>query len=312
MVVLTLGVVQFQSYQEAQLDTITEADVEIDNYIPYANDNTLATLDKEASIQFDDDLPVLDGATALYPIYAAFAEAVYPEGTYNPDRSAVRRTQTDNAYTALLHEEVDIIFAPAPSSNQRAEAEELNVEFELTPLGREAFVFFVNETNPIESLTSEQLRSIYTGEVTNWAEVGGESGTIQAFQRPEGSGSQTALQQFIGEDELMDPPAEDRVAGMGGIITETADYRNHPHAIGYSFRFFATEMNDTDEVRLLAIDGARPTRENIANDSYPLSSEFYAITRAGEDDEKVATLVEWMIGPEGQTIVERTGYVANE
>ncbi|GAK02743.1 phosphate ABC transporter, periplasmic phosphate-binding protein PstS [Geomicrobium sp. JCM 19037] len=204
MVVLTLGVVQFQSYQEAQLDTITEADVEIDNYIPYANDNTLATLDKEASIQFDDDLPVLDGATALYPIYAAFAEAVYPEGTYNPDRSAVRRTQTDNAYTALLHEEVDIIFAPAPSSNQRAEAEELNVEFELTPLGREAFVFFVNETNPIESLTSEQLRSIYTGEVTNWAEVGGESGTIQAFQRPEGSGSQTALQQFIGEDELMD------------------------------------------------------------------------------------------------------------
>lgn len=110
----------------------------------------------------------------------------------------------------------------------------------------------------------------------------------------------------------MDPPAEDRVAGMGGIITETADYRNHPQAIGYSFRFFATEMNDTDGIRLLAIDGVEPTRENIANDTYPLSSEFYAITRVGEDDENVATLVEWMIGPEGQTIVERTGYVANE
>ncbi|GAK10604.1 hypothetical protein [Geomicrobium sp. JCM 19039] len=79
LILLTLGVVQFQSYQESQLETITEADVEIDHYIPYTNDNTLATLDKEASIQFDDDLPVLDGATALYPIYAAFAEAVYPE-----------------------------------------------------------------------------------------------------------------------------------------------------------------------------------------------------------------------------------------
>lgn len=64
----------------------------------------------------------------------------------------------------------------------------------LTPIGREAFVFFVNKRNPVDSLTVEQIKDIYSGTVTNWKEVGGKKASIRAFQREENSGSQTKLQ----------------------------------------------------------------------------------------------------------------------
>ncbi|WP_279401693.1 substrate-binding domain-containing protein [Piscibacillus salipiscarius] len=63
----------------------------------------------------------------------------------------------------------------------------------MTPIGREAFVFFVHADNPVDSLKVEEIQGIYSGNITNWKEVGGEDVEIRAFQRPEGSGSQTML-----------------------------------------------------------------------------------------------------------------------
>lgn len=95
---------------------------------------------------------------------------------------------------------------------------------------------------------------------------------------------------------------------MGGILQETSDYRNHQNAIGFSFRYYVTEMNKTDGIRLLEVNDIEPSKENIAAGTYPITADFYAITRQGEETEEVHQLIEWMTGPEGQQLIEKTGY----
>ena len=106
---------------------------------------------------------------------------------------------------------------------------------------------------------------------------------------------------------LMEAPKEDVVSGMGGIITRTADYRNYKNAIGYSFRFYSTEMVKNDMIKLLCINGVAPTLENIENGTYPIGGDFYAVTRS-DADENTLKLLEWVLSSQGQELVEKTGY----
>ncbi len=181
----------------------------------------------------------------------------------------------------------------------------------MTPIGREAFVFFVNTKNPVDSLTIEEIQGIYSGKITNWQEVGGENEEIQAFQRPEDSGSQTALEKLMVGIPIMEAPGEEIVTGMGGIIKETSDYRNHGNAIGLSYRFFSTEMVRNGDIKLIAIEDMQPSAESIRDDSYPLSAEFYAIT-VGERNENEQKFIDWILSNKGQWVVEETGYVSVE
>lgn len=279
-----------------------------------------AMLDQPAALSFaqvpQEQLPRLDCATALYPVQAAFVQAVYPapadDAIYSPydaRYSIARCTTTPEAYEGIVSGAVDMIFVAAPSQKQQEAARAKGVELVLTPIGREAFVFFVHRENPVESLTVEQLQGIYSGSITNWREVGGKNKPILAYQRPEGSGSQSALQRMMGDVPLLPATQETLQGGMEGIITRTAEYRNRNNALGYSFRFYSTQMVQENEIKLLALDGVPPTAETIRDGSYPQASHFYAVTRAGEQNPNVARLLEWILSPQGQTLIERTGYV---
>ena len=111
----------------------------------------------------------------------------------------------------------------------------------------------------------------------------------------------------MGETPLMDPPREDRIDGMGGIIDQTADYKNYKNAIGYSFRFYSTEMVGNEQIKLLSVNGVAPTLENIENGTYPIASQFFAVTRS-DADENTQALLNWILSEEGQELIEKTGY----
>ncbi|PIC70555.1 hypothetical protein CSV77_08725 [Sporosarcina sp. P16b] len=287
-----------------------DAEVEVRDYEPFTigQESKLAVLDEVATLELKDDLPRIDGATALYPLYAAFVQAVYPSKEYNPYDSEVMVNTTPIAYENLFSGEVDIIFAAGPSDAQMKEAEQLGLELKLTPIGREAFVFFVNQKNPIDNLELKQIQDIYAGKITNWKEVGGKNESIRAFQRPADSGSQTGLERLMGNIPIMDAPKENVPEGMGGIISEVSKYRNYKNAMGYTFRYYSTEMVGNDEIKLLAIDGVKPTKETIRTDDYPIASEFYVIT-AGTENPNTEKFIEWMVSPQGQELVEKVGYV---
>ena len=202
----------------------------------------------------------------------------------------------------------DVIFCAEPSAAQLEMAAAAGVEYELTPFGREAFVFIVQNENPLENITVEQIRQVYSGQVTDWSGLGVDGlGEIIAYQRPENSGSQTALEALMGDVPLMEAPGKWVASGMGDIL-EQVEYRNLPNALGYTFRFYCTEMEGS-AVKLLAIDGVGPTVENIRNGSYPRTSTLYVVTRKGESNPNVQILLDWVQGLQGQTLVEASGYV---
>ena len=306
-------------------ERIDEQDVNLSLYDPFREDTLAASLSEPSALSLTDDLPRLDGATALYPLYSSFARAVYPanysvfpegdievkDGTIIPekpgDNTVIACTNTDGAYRRLITGRADIIFVAGPSEGQLQMAREAGVELKLTPIGREAFVFFVNAQNPVNGLSINNIQRIYSGEVNNWREFGGNNSKIRAFQRPDNSGSQTALIQFMGDVPLMTPPTEDVASGMGGIISRVSSYRNYGNAIGYSFLFFATEMVNDSKIKLLELNGIAPTRENVANRTYPYASEFYAIT-VGTDNPNINMFIEWILSEQGQYLIEKTGY----
>ena len=318
---LCLLFVAHGAYDEYLVPTLDDRTLMLEEYTPFREGTKAASLDRPASLQMEAAAAErlrLDGATALYPVYAAFVQAVYPEETYlltERDRR-VACAGTVRAYRRLVNGDADVIFAAEPSQAQRAYAAFKGMELHMTPIGREAFVFFVHRWNPVDSLTLEQLRGIYSGEITSWRQAGGLFGRIRAFQRTEDSGSQSALLRLMGNTPLREPEKREVIGGMGEIIREVASYRNYLGAIGFSFRFYASEMAANRQIKLLALEGVAPTKESIRDGSYPIASSFYAVTASPigepapeETDGDLAAFLAWIRSPEGQELVEKTGYV---
>jgi phosphate transport system substrate-binding protein len=294
---------------------IQEGNVDLNLYTAFGENTRAVVLGELSTLRLETDLPLLDGATALYPVYSAFAQAVYPRKSYsltgrahyNPSNEVVC-SNTIYAYGRLIDKTADIIFVAPPSKDQLNAAEEAGVNFRYTPIGKEAFVFFVNARNPVEDLTIEQLRAIYSGKIKNWREVGGKNEAIRPFQRNRDSGSQTAFVHFMEGETIMKPPTEDVVGGMGGIVSQAANYANYGNSIGFSFRFYVNEMVKNKEVKILKINGVYPDLETIKNGTYPMASSFFAITLTDNEKPNVVKFLDWMVSEQGQYLVEKTGY----
>lgn len=280
-------------------------------YDPFVEGSKAATLDGAASLHMEGDLPLMDGATALYPVYAAFAQAVYAEADYVQGETA-RCTNTSGAYRALIAGERDVIFCAGPSASQRAAAEEAGVELHLTPIGREAFVFVVGKENPVDGLSRQQIYNIYSGKTALWSTLGWkEGGQIVAFRRPETSGSESGLVNVVmkGRPVVAPQPLPDKsLVGSNSLMQQVSvEWNGVQPALGYSYRFFATTMYANPDTKLLAIDGYAPNDENIRSGKYPFVADVYAVT-IGEPQGKVKQLIDWILSPEGQELVEKSGY----
>ncbi|MCB5950677.1 substrate-binding domain-containing protein [Enterococcus sp. BWT-B8] len=316
MAALLLALPFYQSYRKKTIFleqdyTVTQISDEINiyDYAPFNEESDIARLAEEPELIIDSDYPKLDGATAAFPVYSAISEFVYRGIIKESIWDYVRCSKTSEAYTRLINGETDIIFAAQPSKEHLRLAEEQGIELVLTPIAKEAFIFFVNEENPIDGLSVSQIQDIYLKKITNWKEIGGLNEKILAFQRPENSGSQTTMLTKVMEgQELPAPMKEEYAAGMGSIISGVAAYRNYSSAVGYSFRFYATDMKSDKGIKLLAVDGIEPSKENIQDGSYPFTVEVYGIT-AGTANENTQKLLDWLLTNQGQRLVEESGYV---
>ena len=270
--------------------------VEVSDYVPFSGSENIYSVRGEAELE--GDLPTIDGAAALLPIYAGFVESIYPEdsvifnGESYDDQSAMHYTNTRGAYKDIVDGKADLIICVAPSEEQLAYAAQNGVELEMVEIGKDAFVFIVNSDNPVSDISVEQIRGIYSGEITNWKELGGPNVPIAAMRRNEGSGSQSALENLMGGT----PIVADYTALFGSPI-------------GFSFRYYVTGMLAEGGVKMLSVNGVEPDIENIASGAYPVTSSIYAVYRKGETNENVYKAVDFMLSKDGQDIVEKSGYI---
>jgi phosphate transport system substrate-binding protein len=279
-------------------------------YEPFAENSLTVKLDGKSDLRLTADLPVLDGAAALYPVYAAFAQAVYDENAFSKDK--VLLTNTRGAYEAVISGDRDIIFVAGASGKQLAAARAAGADLQLTPIGREAFVFLTGKSNPIDTIAYQQIRNIYSGKTANWRTLGWkEGGKIIAFQRPEGSGSQTGLQMIMGglPIQVPQPLPDASLIGTNSLMKQVSvEWQGVQPAIGYSYRYYATTMYPNSDAKLLRVNGIEPSIENIQNGSYPFVADFYAVTN-GEPRGNSKLLIDWILSGQGQEIIEKTGYI---
>ena len=204
---------------------------------------------------------------------------------------------------------VDLVVGTAPNADERKAAEEAGVKLVMVPICCDAFVFLVNADNPVNTLTADQIRGIYGGAIHLWSEVGGPEGlTIDAYQRPHGSGSQTAMEELVMDGFQLVAAQENYISmGMDDLIHQVGNYDNAPTALGYSYLYYVNGLYRSGSVKVLAVDGIEPTDENLQSGAYPFTVNYYAVYAEG--NETAAAFAQWLISDEGQATIAQAGYV---
>ena len=270
------------------------------------------TADAAPSITFTrDNMPRLDGSTSTVPLALAVCAEVLGESREEV-QDLVHFNKTTTAYFNLLEGNADMLIVGEANDDVMARKKELNFEWEKQPFATDAFVFVVNEDNPVDSITVEQARDIYSGKITNWKELGGEDRPITALQRNEGAGSQTLMEKLVMQGTpMMEAPTEYIVTTMGQLMEAVKSFDGSPGAIGYSVYYYAEEMKMAQGLKLLKLEGVEPNPETIRSETYPLVNPKYVVIPAGEPKSAPnKVLFDWLLGEEGQTLIAKEGYVS--
>ena len=220
---------------------------------------------------------------------------------------------THGAYLNLIGGKTDVIIASRDiSRNEKASAASLSVELETAPLAIDALVFIVNPKNPVKDLTAEQVRKIYTGEITNWKEVGGVDHTITPYIRDADSGSQEKMETLVMNGlTMIDGTYMPEIIGSQ-MASPYLQLEYDEYGIGYTPFFYCTAMvRDLMKVDMLAIDGVVPGKESIRTNKYPFVSSIYAAIRKAEEHEGMAyKLYRFLFTEKGADMIDESGYIA--
>ena len=244
-----------------------------------------------------------DGSTSMEKVIGSLGEAFsnkYDDVTftYNP-------TGSGSGITAAQEGRCDI--GLSSRALKAEEAKTLNG----TTLALDGIVVVVNPANKVSDLSIDQISKIFKGEVSSWKDVGGRAAKILAFQH-ELSRTQKALQTMIMHGQAtISPLMEEYSDHFDSVQRQVAVYRNRPNALGYAFLWEANKLFPAGEIRFLKINGIAPTPENIRNGTYPLAFPIVMATRPSPDKE-VGKLRDWICGPEGQELIERSGFLPLE
>jgi len=260
-----------------------------------------------------DNYPRVDGSTANMPLMAKLYSEICGVPLEEAETLVQASGGTGAVWRNMMYEGADLLLVYEAPENIKAEMEEMGIldQLEIVPIGRDGLVFLVNSQNTVNSLTREQLIGIYTGSLTDWSDVGGESGPIAAFQRNLESGSQTLFLGLLMKGiQPMEPPSELRPAGMGALIDAVAEYDGSGGAIGFSVYYYANLMYENPNLKLLAADGVEPSTQSIGDGSYPLINDFYAVIRKNEPENSPARILrDWLLTDEGRQLLVDTNYV---
>jgi phosphate transport system substrate-binding protein len=203
---------------------------------------------------------------------------------------------------------IDLVLGTYPNADERKAAADAGVELVYVPFCYDAFVFMVNDLNPVDSLTVQQIQEIYQGQHKSWADFGGTAQKLYAYQRPHGSGSQTAMEELVMDGLEIENVPENYVSdGMSEAVQQIGNYDNGPGAIGYSYLYYVSTLVESSGIKVLSVDGVAPSPENLQSGAYPFTVNYYAVYRRG--DTNTEAFVNWLVSAEGQRAVQQAGYI---
>jgi phosphate transport system substrate-binding protein len=250
------------------------------------------------------------GSDTLVNVALAWAER-YAE-LFPAIRISVTGGGSGTGIAALINGTVDIANA---SRQIKHEEEEEALANGITPhefvIARDAIAVIINQNNPVNKLTIDQLSDIYSGKINNWSELGGEDRPIVRLSRETNSGThvyflEQVLRKGEKEDKTLFSPDTLLLPSSEGI---SAEIRQNPNAIGYDGLGYVTE-----DLKVVAVSRdpagpfVLPSAETVNDKSYPIARDLYMYT-AMEPQGQIAAYLEWIMSEEAQKIVTELGFV---
>lgn len=175
-------------------------------------------------------------------------------------------------------------------------------QFEIKQIAIDGIAIAVNKENPVTELTSEQITKIFTGEISNWKELGGNDQKITVLGREAASGTRDGFESIFDCKESCVYAAE--ITSTGEVVAKVG---SDPSAIGY-----VSLDSVNDSIIACKVDGVEANEENIVNGSYKAQRPFVQIYKKGSDSQLVKAWFDFLYSDEGQEIIKSVGLVTAE
>ena len=234
-----------------------------------------------------------DGSTSMEKVIGALGEAFQNDTgisfTYNP-------TGSGSGIKAVQEGRCDIGL-----SSRHLKAEELEAGLSGNILAYDGIAIIVNPENPVSDLSLETIAKIYTGEITNWSEVGGNDVEIVLIGREAGSGTRDGFESITDTEDACQYRQE--LTSTGDVITTVSQ---NPGAIGY-----ASVASVKDTVKALTVDGVAPTEATIKDGSYVVQRPFVLVTKSDADlSEAAQKFFDYITSADANEIIAAAGVVS--
>ncbi|MCD7895020.1 MAG: phosphate ABC transporter substrate-binding protein [Erysipelotrichaceae bacterium] len=238
----------------------------------------------------------MDGSTSMEELVNGLAEAikeVYPNLTIEP-----QFTGSGTGIQSVADGKVDI-----GNSSRALKDEELAEGLVENIVALDGIAVIVNEENTVTNLTTNQLVSIYTGEISNWSEVGGEDEAIVVIGRESSSGTRGAFEEILGVEDACNYAQE--INSTGAVV---AGVQSTAGAIGY---VSLEAISDATGIAAVQLDGVECNTTTIADGSYTLQRPFVMATKGeiSEQSETVQAVFTYLESDAGQELIESFGLV---
>jgi phosphate transport system substrate-binding protein len=207
--------------------------------------------------------------------------------------------------SALINGTTDICQASRDMKDK--EKEKLRDRYNTTgteiPVARDGLSVYLNASNPIDELSMEQLKLIFTGKVQNWKEVGGADAKIVVYSRENSSGTYV----FFKEHVLRNADYTVRAQSMPGTAAVVNAVAKEKNGIGYGGAAYAKGIKVIKVKKDAKSPGVGPDEANVKNGTYPLSRPLFFYLRNKPSGE-LGAFVDWVLSPAGQGLVSKVGY----
>lgn len=281
------------------------------------NDSSLSTEKIEESIILSqNELPRIGCSELTKQLSSAIIKNFTQDE--NIDDSVFDVKSTEEGFNSLIKDEIDVLISTYPTDDIITFAKANGVDLEITPIAKDGFVFFTNSDNKIDSLKVSDVQKIYTGQVKNWSEVGGDNIDIKAFQHPENSPTQNEMISSVMKNlKIVDAPKDVFYAKKFGEINDLiATYDNTEGALGYSYYYETKILYDTDgkinnTIKILKLNGVMPSYDSIKNDDYPIISNYYLIRNKKNHSESLNIFADAVMSDRGKSVIKEAGYIEN-
>jgi phosphate transport system substrate-binding protein len=171
------------------------------------------------------------------------------------------------------------------------------------PVARDGLTIYLHESNPVQRLSLEQLRQIYTGAVDNWKQVGGKDARIVLYSRENNSGTYV----YFKDNVLLGRDYSPRCQTLPGTAAVVNAIARDPNGIGYGGSAYAKGVKECAVSKTAQSPAILPSPQTIRDGTYPITRYLYFYTRTRPSG-KIKPFIDWVVSAEGQSVVTSVGY----